>query len=131
MCHQIAKHFLCVCPDRNNPQCCPHAACLRIRAEAAVNDGGGGFVGTGWYTRSSPRGGQRHRVWEPYATVWEHCVAYQLKHTTTDNKKRTGGRVVQVLVLEEKKKEEEEEEGGGEGTIHAEATAKCLLFSPV
>jgi hypothetical protein len=89
MCHQVAKHFLCVCPDRNDPQRCPHAECLRIRAEAAVDDGG--FVGTGWYTRSSPRGGQRHRVWEPYATVWEHCVAYRLRHTDKKTGRLQGG----------------------------------------
>ncbi|KAK4240599.1 hypothetical protein C8A03DRAFT_41912 [Achaetomium macrosporum] len=88
MCHQVAKHFLCLCPHRNDASRCAHAECLRIRAEAAIEDEGG-VVGTGWYTRSSPRGGQRHRVWEPYAVVWEHCVAYRLQYTDKET-----GRVV-------------------------------------
>jgi hypothetical protein len=77
MCRQHTKTFLCLCPHRNDPSRCPHAAYLRVRAEAVVDEP---LADGGWYTRSSPQAGQRHTAWEAYAVGWEHCTAYRVKH---------------------------------------------------
>ncbi|KAK4160642.1 hypothetical protein QBC43DRAFT_372875 [Cladorrhinum sp. PSN259] len=78
MCKLIHNHFICICPNRNDPTC-HHHKYLRNHAEFIVVDNGKLSDEQGWYYRLRGQG-QSSKRWQPISTEWEQCIYYKLEN---------------------------------------------------
>ncbi|KAK0708853.1 hypothetical protein B0T21DRAFT_416242 [Apiosordaria backusii] len=92
MCIRILTLALCICPHRDTPSLCPHAANLRLSPSEILDEP---FTPQGWTTRL-PTVLQGHIDWKfsEDQTQWEHCPAYKARNRFPSDQGGNGNKIV-------------------------------------